>query len=248
MAGPLHQFEIEKIVPLELAGMDVSFTNSALWMMIGLVTASVFFVLAVRPAAVVPGRLQMASEVLYEFIGNMVRDNIGTRGYVYFPFIFSVFIFILMANLLGLIPGSFTPTSHIIVTAALGLTVFVGVTVFGLWNHGLHFLSIFCPPGVPFALKFLIIPIEIFTFLFKPLTLAIRLFANMMAGHVMLKIFASFGPMLITLGFFGYAMGILPVITNVAVYALELLVAVLQAYIFAILSCIYLKDTVELHH
>ncbi|MCK6419060.1 MAG: F0F1 ATP synthase subunit A [Alphaproteobacteria bacterium] len=248
MAGPLHQFQIQKIVPLEIAGADVSFTNSALWMVLGLATAFIFFGLSTRKAGVVPGRLQMASEVLYEFIGNMVRDNIGKKGYVYFPFIFSVFIFILLANLLGLIPGSFTPTSHIIVTAALGLTVFAGVTVFGLWNHGLHFFSIFCPPGVPLPLKFLIIPIEIFTFLFKPLTLAIRLFANMMAGHVMLKIFASFGPMLITLGFLGYAMSILPVVTNVAVYALELLVAILQAYIFAILSCIYLKDTVELHH
>lgn len=218
-------------------------------MVIGLVVTVTLLSFATRKRSLVPDRAQAASEMLYDFVANMVRDNIGSHGREYFPFIFTLFMSILAANVLGLIPYSFTTTSHIAVTGALALLVFAMVMIYGFAKNGLAFLSIISPPGVPFALKFLIIPIEALSFLMRPFTLAVRLFANMMAGHMVLKIFAGFSALAVAgLGAGGVVFGALPMFANVAMFALELLVACLQAYVFAILSCVYLKDTVDLHH
>ncbi len=249
MANPIKQFEIVPKVELTAGPFDISFTNSSLWMVIAALTSVGFLLLSSSNRSLIPNRLQMIAEMMYEFIANMIRDNIGSHGRQYFPFIFTLFMIILMGNVLGLIPYAFTYTSHIAVTGALALVVFAMVTFYGFANHGLKFLSIFSPPGVPFVLKFLIIPIELLSFLMRPFTLAVRLFANMMAGHMVLKIFAGFATMAVAgLGAKGILIGGLPVLVNVAMLSLELLVAFLQAYIFAILSCVYLKDTVDLHH
>lgn len=248
MADPIHQFVITPYVDFEVAGLDLSFTNSSLWMLIGAVVSTSFLLIATRKQALIPGRLQALSEILYEFVAGMVRENVGSQGRRYFPLIFTLFIVVLMGNVLGLIPYSFTYTSHIIVTGVLALMIFLVVTVFGFVNHGLKFLSLFAPPGVPFVMQLLIVPIEILSFLIRPATLSLRLFANMMAGHLMLKVFAGFSTMMVALGGVGILAGIIPMAFNVALYSLELLVALLQAYIFTILSCIYLKDTVDLHH
>lgn len=198
--------------------------------------------------ALVPGRLQVSAEMLYEFIASMIRENTGPKGRQYFPLIFTIFIIVLMGNVLGLLPYSFTYTSHIIVTFMLAALIFVVVTILGIVNHGTKFFSLFAPAGVPLALQFLIVPIELLSFLIRPVTLSVRLFANMVAGHLMLKVFAGFSTMVLGLGLGGVVVGLVPMFFNVAIFALELLVALLQAYIFAILSAIYLKDTVDLHH
>lgn len=249
MADPLKQFVITPIIPFEIAGYDLSFTNSSLWMVIGLMASSSFLLMATRKKALVPGRMQASAEILYEFIASMIRENTGPKGRPYFPLIFTLFLTVLMGNILGLLPYSFTYTSHIIVTGGLALIVFFCIMIFGILNNGLHFFSLFAPPGVPLALQILIVPIEIVSFLIRPITLSVRLFANMMAGHMALKVFAGFSGMLVaSLGFGGIFIGLVPMLVNVAMYSLELLVALLQAYIFAILTSIYLKDTVDLHH
>lgn len=249
MANPIKQFVIEPKVEIIAGSFDLSFTNASLWMMIGAFTSVIFMLMASGGRSLVPNRLQMIGEMSYEFIAGMIKDNIGTAGRQYFPFIFTIFMIVLMGNVLGLIPYSFTFTSHIAVTGTLALLVFAMVTFYGFANHGLKFLTVISPPGVPFALKFLIIPIELLSFLMRPFTLAVRLFANMMAGHMVLKIFAGFATMAVAgLGVGGIFLGALPVFVNVAMLCLELLVAFLQAYVFAILSCVYLKDTVDLHH
>ena len=248
MADPIHQFVITPIIPFEVAGLDLSFTNSSLWMVIGAVISSSFLMIGSRKKSMIPGRMQAFSEMLYNFVANMIRDNTGPEGRRYFPLIFTIFMVVLMGNVLGLIPYSFTYTSHIVVTMTLALIIFFAVTIFGFINHGTHFLSLFAPPGIPAPLLILIVPIEILSFMIRPLTLAFRLFANMVAGHLMLKVFAGFSTMMVTAGIGGIIAGLLPTFFNVAMYALELLVALLQAYVFAILSSIYLKDTLDLHH
>lgn len=249
MADPIHQFVVTPIIKLpEIGGVDISFTNSSLWMVIALIVSAGFFMAATRKRTMVPGRLQVAAEMFYEFVANMIRENTGPEGRQYFPLIFTTFVIVLMGNTLGLIPYSFTYTSHIIVTGALALMIFFAVTIFGFINNGLSFLSIFAPPGLPLVLQFLVVPIEIISFCIRPFTLSVRLFANMMAGHVVLKVFAGFSTMLMSLGIIGGVFGLVPMAFNVALYSLELLVALLQAYIFAILSSIYLKDTLDLHH
>jgi F-type H+-transporting ATPase subunit a len=249
VAGPIKQFEISPIAPLHIGGFDVSFTNSALWMVIALVVSSSFLILATRQRAMVPGRLQLMAELLYEFVANMVRENVGPQGRKYFPFVFTIFVFVLMGNMLGMIPYSFTFTSHIAVTAVLALFVFLAVTIFGIFNHGLHFFSLFSPPGVPFLLKLLVVPVEILSFIIRPVTLSVRLAANMIAGHMVLKVFAGFGAsMFVAFGATGIFMGTVPMLFTVLVVMLEVLIAFLQAYVFAILTCIYLKDSVELEH
>ncbi len=245
---PIKQFVITPIIPLEVAGVNLSFTNSSMWMALGAIIAVSFFMMATGKKAIVPGRMQALSEMTYEFVAGMIRENIGSEGRQYFPLIFTLFIIVLMGNVLGLIPYSFTYTSHIVVTATLAALVFVTVTVLGFYNHGLKFLTLFSPPGIPLALQFLIVPIELLSFLIRPITLSVRLFANMMAGHLMLKVFAGFSAMMITGGAIGFVGSLIPMFFNVALLALELLVALLQAYVFAILSAIYLKDTVELAH
>ncbi len=248
MSDPLHQFEIIPIANIAVGGMDLSFTNSALWMAIAVVVSSTFLTLSMRRKALVPSRAQAFSEMIYEFIANMIRENIGPEGRQYFPLIFTLFVVVLMGNMLGLIPYSFTYTSHIIVTGVLALMIFIAVFIIGVFRHGLKFFSLFVPGGVPWLLLPLIVPIEIISFLARPITLSVRLFANMMAGHLMLKVFAGFSVAFISLGVGGWFASLLPMAFNSVLIAFECLIAFLQAYVFAILSCIYLKDTVELHH
>jgi F-type H+-transporting ATPase subunit a len=248
MADPIKQFKIEPIIPLEFGNFDLSFTNSSLWMAIAVVVSTVFMTIAIQRKEMVPGRVQVFSEMLYEFVAGLIRENVGTAGRKFFPFVFTLFIVVLLGNVLGLIPFSFTYTSHIIVTFALAALVFFAVIIFGIARHGIRFLSLFAPAGIPLWLMPLIIPIELLSFLIRPITLSVRLFANMMAGHLMLKVFASFSVAMIGAGVAGMFGAMLPMLFNVILIAFELLIALLQAYVFAVLTCIYLKDTVELHH
>ena len=200
MHSPMEQFEIKRLLSLKIGGLDASYTNSALWMTIAVILATVVFVVGMRQRALVPGRLQSVAELGYEFIAGMVRDNVGNAGKQYFPFILTLFVFILFCNVLGMVPYSFTPTSHIVVTFAMAAVVFLGVTVIGFVRHGAHFLSLFVPKGVPFVLLLLLVPIEIISYFIRPFSLSIRLFANMLAGHTMLKVFGGFVVMLGVLG------------------------------------------------
>lgn len=238
---PLHQFEIHPLLPIKLGAVDVSFTNSSLWMMLSVIAVTAFLTLAMRHRALVPGRLQSVAELSYEFVAGMIRDNVGQAGMQYFPLIFTLFMFVLFGNLLGMIPYAFTFTSHIVVTFAMALVVFVGVTVIGFVKHGLHFLRFFLPHGLPIWMVPILVPIEVLSYFLRPISLSVRLFANMTAGHAMLKVFGGFTVML---GLFGIA----PLALNIAVTALELLVALLQAYVFTILTCVYLNDALNMSH
>ena len=248
MANPLHQFEIQPIVPLHIGNIDVSYTNSSLWMTIGVIVSILMLTIAVRPHALVPGRLQMASEMLYDFIASMIRENMGPKGRKFFPLIFTLFVVVMMGNSLGLLPFSFTYTSHIIVTVALALMIFAMVIVLGLIKHGLHFFTLFVPPSTPMWLLPLIFTLELVSFFVRPVTLSVRLFANMMAGHIVLKVFAAFSVSALALGTAGWIAGLVPMLFNSILIGFELLIAYLQAYVFAVLSCIYLKDALELEH
>lgn len=245
---PIKQFEITRLIPLEIAGLDASFTNAALWMMLVVLAASVFMLFGIRSRSTVPGRIQAMVEMLYEFVANMLRDNAGKEARPYFPFIFTLFVFILGCNLAGLLPYSFTVTSHIVVTFALAIVVFLGVTGIGFLKHGFHFLRLFAPEGVPWWLLPLITPMEIISYFIRPISLSVRLFANMLAGHLMLKVFAGFVVALGGLGAFGVLGAAAAFGFEIALTLLELLVAVLQAYVFAILSCIYLNDALHPAH
>ena len=238
---PLEQFKIEPLVPFHPFGIDASYTNAALLMTIAVVLVTALTVLATRNAGLVPRRWQSVAEMSYEFVANMVESSAGHGGMAFFPFIFTLFMFVLFGNVLGLVPYGYTFTSQIVVTFALAITVCVGVTIVGFIKHGFHFLALFVPPGVPAVLLLLLVPIEVLSYCIRPFTLAIRLFANMLAGHTMLAIFAGFAASL-------PLFGILPVGIDVAIYFLEILVAVLQAYVFAILSCLYLHDALHIHH
>ncbi len=237
---PLEVFTIHRVLPIRIGGLDVSYTNAALAMTAIVLLITALIVYGTRRASLVPGRLQSLAEVSYEFVADMVESNVGHEGMPYFPFIFSLFMFILFANLLGLIPYSFTVTGQIIVTFALATVVFIGVTIIGFIRHGLHFLRFFVPEGVPKLLLIILVPIEVLSYFIRPFTLSIRLFANMLAGHTMLGIFAGFAALV---GIFA----IFPLAIDVLLLALELLVAVLQAYVFAILSCLYLNDAIHMH-
>jgi len=239
--GPLEQFVIHRLVSAEVGGLDVSFTNSAAFMVAAVAVVTAFLTISMQGRAMVPGRWQSLAELAYEFIANMLRENVGSEGRRYFPFVFSLFMFILMGNMLGLLPYSFTFTSHIVVTFAMAIFVFLGVTLIGLMRHKLRFFSFFVPKGVPFALIPLLVPIELISYLARPVSLSLRLFANMMAGHTLLKVFGGF---VVPLGLFGVA----PFLFIVALFGLELIVAVLQAYVFTILTCLYLNDAVHLSH
>jgi F-type H+-transporting ATPase subunit a len=244
---PLDQFKIEPIIPIHIGGVDASFTNSALFMVIAIVLASAIVIWGSRGRALVPTRWQSMAEISYEFIAGMIDDNVGHEGREYFPFIFTLFMFILLGNLLGLIPYGFTFTSHIIVTFAMAAVVFIGVTIIGIARHGFHFLSFFVPHGVPAVLLLLLVPIEVLSYLIRPFTLSIRLFANMMAGHTMLAIFAGFvAPLLLAAGAIK-AFAVVPLGVDILLIFLELLVAALQAYVFTILTCLYLRDAIHLH-
>ena len=239
---PMHQFEIKRFIPMEIFGLDVSFTNSALFMLIAVGLVSTFMIYAMRGHSLVPGRMQSMAELSYEFVANMVRENTGTEGMKYFPFIFTLFIFILSLNMLGMVPYSFTVTSHIVVTFALALVVFLFVLIVGFARNGIGFLKLFVPSGVPVAMLPLITVLEVFSFLIRPISLSVRLFANMMAGHMMLKVFAAF---VVGLGLLG---GWAPLMFMVAFTGLEILVAFLQAFVFTVLTCIYLNDALHMNH
>ena len=240
MADPIHQFEIKKIVPLKLNDIDISFTNSSMFMILTVTIISLFLILSIKKKKIVPSRFQLTSELFYKFILNMINDNVGQDGQKYFSLIFSLFTFILFGNLLGLLPYSFTFTSHIIVTFVLAMFIFVFVTLVGILMHGFKFFTLFVPKGVPIAMLPLMVPIEVISYLSRPISLSIRLFANMMAGHTMLKVFAVF---IFSLGIFGIA----PLFVDVALTAFEVLVAFLQAYVFTVLTCLYLNDAINLH-
>jgi F-type H+-transporting ATPase subunit a len=237
---PLEQFTIARIIPIHIAGVDISYTNAALMMTIAIALVTALTVLATRNAALVPGRWQSVAEMIYEFVADMVDTNIGQGGRQFFPFIFTLFTFILFANLLGMIPYSYTTTSQIIVTFALAAVVFILVTTIGIVRHGFHFLNLFVPHGVPKVLLLLLVPIELLSYCIRPFTLSIRLFANMLAGHTMLAIFGGFAASVGFLAFF-------PTAIDVLLVGLEFLVAVLQAYVFAILTCLYLGEALHLH-
>ena len=246
---PIHQFQIHDMVPLiNLGGRQIAFTNSALFMMIIVFGVSALMIGASAPRAVVPGRLQSIAELSYEFVANTVRSSAGTEGMKFFPFVFTLFMFVLFANLIGLIPYSFTVTSQIIITAALALTVFLVVVGYGFWRNGLHFLNLFVPKGVPKAILPAVVIIEVLSFVSRPVSHSVRLFANMLAGHITLQVFAGFIIMLAGAGILGWFGAVLPFAMVVALTALELLVAFLQAYVFAILTCIYLNDAIHPGH
>jgi F-type H+-transporting ATPase subunit a len=240
--SPMAQFEIKRIIPFELFGIDASFTNASLLMVIAVALIAGFLILAMGPRSLVPGRLQSIAELSYEYIANMVRENLGEEGMKFFPWVFTIFIFILTLNLLGLIPHSFTVTSHIIVTFAFAAMVWLTVTVIGFARHGVRYLRLFVPEGIPFWLMPVIVPIELISYLIRPISHSVRLFANMMAGHTMLKVFAGF---VVGLGLIG---GWAPLAFLVAFTGLEFLVAFLQALIFTVLTCIYLNDALHMHH
>ena len=247
VASPIEQFEIKRLVPLKLpGGIDASFTNSSLFMLVAFGLTTFFFVRAMQTRSLVPTRMQSMAELTYEFVANTVRENVGQEGMKFFPLVFSLFIFVLMANLLGMVPYSFTVTSHIVVTAALALLVIGIVIIYGFMQHGFGFLKLFVP-DVPPALLVIMIPIEVISFLSRPLSLSVRLFANMLAGHIALKIFAGFVASLLAAGAWGL-LAPLPLLLTIALTALEFLVAALQAYVFAVLTCVYLNDAVHGGH
>lgn len=238
---PMHQFHINTIFPINIGGLDASFTNSALWMVIAGVLITLLTVVGMGRRSLVPGRVQSVAELSYEFVANMLRDNVGDAGKSFFPFVFTLFMFVLFTNMLGMVPYSFTVTSHIIVTFALAMFIFLGVTVVGFVVHGWHYFGLIVPKGVPVLMLPLLVVIELISYLTRPISLSVRLFANMMAGHTMLKVFAGF---VIAMGWLG---GFLPLAFMVAFTGLEILVAFLQAYVFAILTCIYLNDALHMH-
>lgn len=248
MANPIEQFEIEKKIPLEIAGIDVSFTNSSMWMVFVVIALTVFLVGGTRKGSVVPGRWQVMLELSYSFIANLIRDNVGKEGKQYFPFIFTLFFFVLGLNLAGMLPYSFTVTSHIAFNFALAMLIFVGVTIIGFVKNGFGYLRLFAPAGLPLWLLPLIILIELISYCTRPISLAVRLFANMMAGHIMMKVFAGFIVSMAAAGAIGMVGAIAPFTINVLLTGLETLIAVLQAYVFTILTCIYLNDAMHPSH
>ena len=246
MASPLSQFEIKKIIPIEAFGYDISFTNSALAMLLTVILMIIFMLFGLNKSSIIPTRSQSILESTYEFIANMIGDNIGKEGLKYFSFIFTLFLFILLGNVLGMFPYSFTWTSHIIVTFAIAFVIFLGVTLIAILKHGLvKFLGFFAPSGVPKPMLLLLIPIEIISYLSRPISLSVRLFANMMAGHTLLKVIGGF---VFVLGANTFIIGgALPLAFLIALTGLEIVIAFLQAYVFAILTCLYINDAIHLH-
>ncbi|XBQ16368.1 MAG: F0F1 ATP synthase subunit A [Oceanicaulis sp.] len=253
--NPIEQFKIKVIAPFEVGGVDLSFTNSAYFMIVSTVLVAGLLWMSMSRRALVPGRAQSVAELLYEFVAGMIRSTAGDAGLKFFPFVFTLFAFILMGNMLGMMPyfpapdfKGFTFTSHIIVTFAMALLVMAIVVGYGVFKHGLKFFSLFFPAGVPWPLYILLTPIEIISFLSRPVTLGVRLFANMLAGHILLKVFAGFIVMLGSVGALGVLGAVAPLVMVVALTALEFLVAFLQAYVFAVLTCIYLSDALHPGH
>lgn len=245
---PLHQFVVQPLIPLNIGGLDASFTNASLWMVVTVVAVTLFTTLGMRSGAMVPGRMQSVVESFYTFVADMVRDNAGADAMRFFPFIFTLFMFIFFANMIGMFPYAFTVTSHIAVTFALAITVFLGVTVTGFILHGPRFLKLFVPTGVPLVVLPIVVAIEVISYFSRPISHSVRLFASMLAGHIMLKVFAGFVLTFLTMGAIGFVGMILPLFMIVALTALEFLVAALQAYVFTILTCMYLHDALHPGH
>lgn len=245
---PMKQFVVKDIIPLEVAGVDISFTNASLFMLLGVAVIFGFYMLATSKANIVPNRVQSVGEVGYEFIANMIRDTIGEEGFKFFPLVFSLFMFVYVANMLGMVPYFFTTTSQVIVTAALAILVFLSVIIFGIAKNGLKFFRLFAPHGVPPVMYILLIPLEIISFFVRPVTLSLRLFGNILAGHIVLKLFVGFTAALLGTAGAAAFLAPAPLLLAIAITALEFLVAFLQAYIFAILTCIYLNDAFHPSH
>ena len=245
---PIHQFGIHKLVNIHIEGYDVSFTNSSLFMMLTLATIALVLLWGSSSRAVVPGRAQSVAELSYEFVASTLRNAAGESGMRFMPLVFSIFMFVLTANTFGMVPYFFTVTAHIIITSALALLVILTVTIYGFYKNGTHFLKLFVPAGVPKPIVPLVTLIEIISFLSRPLSLSVRLFANMLAGHITIKVFAGFVVTLTSLGAFGFLGALFPLIMVVALTALDFLVAFLQAYVFTILTCMYLNDALHPGH
>jgi F-type H+-transporting ATPase subunit a len=246
---PIHQFEIQNLVPLfKMGAAEIHFTNSAAFMILAVALTAALLIGATAGRRIVPTRMQSAAELTYELVASTLRSSAGEEGMKFFPLVLSLFMFILMSNVIGIIPYTFTVTSHIIITAALALTVFFTVIIYGFWKHGLHFVNLFLPSGIPRVLAPMIVVIELLSFLSRPISHSVRLFANMLAGHITLKVFGGFVVMMASAGALGTVGAIAPLALTVALTALELLVAVLQAYVFTILTCIYLNDAIHPGH
>lgn len=258
MAGtdPIHQFNIVELISFGTIGADAEgnggfslvFTNSALFMLLTVALIAGYLILSTRGRGLVPSKVQLVSEMTYEFIADMIRNSAGSEGMKFFPFVFSLFTFILISNMLGMFPYFFTVTSHLIVTVALALLVMSVLIVYGVWKNGFGFLKLFVPSGIPLPILFVVVPIEILSFLSRPISLSLRLFGNMLAGHIILKVFAGFVVSLSSLGFLGIFGAILPFGMTVALTGLEFLVGALQAFVFTILTCLYLNDAVHPGH
>ena len=248
-ADPIHQFQITKLFTLgHIGGQEIAFTNSSAYMFLSVAVISLLMIGGSAGRQLVPGRIQSIAELSYEFVASMITSNAGKEGMKFFPLVFSLFMFICISNLIGIIPYAFTVSSHLIVTATLALLVFFIVLFYGLYKNGLKFFKLFVPSGVPIYIMPLVVLIEVISFFLKPVSHSVRLFANMLAGHIALKVFASFIGMLGALGFIGVLGAVLPLGLTIALTALELLVAFLQAYVFAILTCIYLNDAIHPGH
>jgi len=248
MIDPIEQFNIEKIFTIgHIGNQEIAFTNSSAYMFGSVALISLLMIAGVSGKQLVPGRIQSMAEITYEFVASTIRSNAGKEGMKFFPLVFSIFMFICVSNMIGIIPYAFTVSSHIIVTAALALLVFFTVMIYGFYKNGMKFLKIFVPSGVPMYILPLVVFIEVFSFFLRPISHSVRLFANMLAGHIALKVFASFIPVLAGIGIAGYFGAVLPLGMVIALTALELLVAFLQAYVFAILTCIYLNEALHLH-
>lgn len=239
--NPLEQFTIKKLIVIKLFGLDISFTNSSAYMVAAAVLALSYFYLALKKQEIIPSRLQISAEMVYIMITDMLEQNVGEKGRRFIPLIFTLFIFILLCNLLGMFPYSFTVTSHILITFALATIIFLLITIVGFITHGLHFLSLFLPKNIPLWLAPLMIILELFAYLAKPISLSLRLAANMMAGHILLKVISGFAVSLIIF------LKFLPIPLIIALIGFEIFIAILQAYIFTILSCVYLNDALNLH-
>lgn len=248
MAGPIKQFEVRKIVDIDIGGVDLSFTNVSAYMVLTITIATSFLLLATSKKMLIPSRWQSSAEILYEFVAKAVRDNAGEHGMRFFPLVFSLFMFILVANLIGMFPYAYTVTSQLIVTFALSALVFLTVTLYGIYKHGFGFLKLFKPDGVPPILSPIIIPIEIISYLSRPISHSVRLFAVMLAGHITLKVFAGFVVSLGGIGTLGIIGAAMPLMMTVAITALEFLMAGIQAYVFTMLTCMYLNDALHPGH
>lgn len=246
MANPMNQFEVKTIGPkIEIGNFDISFSNASLFMVITVATISLLFIFATQKKSLVPSRLQLLAEMAYEFVAKMISETAGSKARPYFPFILTLFLFVLFCNMIGMIPYSFTVTSHIIVTFALAIFIFIGVTIIGFVKHGFGYLKLFVPSGVPVVLLPIIVVIEVISYLSRPVSLSVRLFANMMAGHTLLKVIGGF---VFVLGANTFIIGgILPLAFLIALTGLEIVIAFLQAYVFAILTCLYINDAIHLH-